>query len=95
MSTLGLNPGTRSKKNVLSMLLKSIFRTLPILHSLSWCFMLPSSVVLQSYTMGLMHSTAYNIRGRDTWWSEASPTILVNVSSMAFRPSTYMELVGI
>ena len=47
-STLGLNPRTRLKKNVLSMLLKPKFHTLPILQSLSYCFMLLNNVVLQS-----------------------------------------------
>ena len=46
ISTLGLSPGTRSKDNVLSMLPNPKFCTLPILQSLSCCFMLLSSVVL-------------------------------------------------
>ena len=51
MSTLGLSPGTCSKKNVLSMLSKLKFLTLPILQSLSCCFMLLNSTVLQSQTI--------------------------------------------
>ena len=77
------------------MLLKPKFHTLLILHSLSWCFMLPSNAMLQSYIVGLMHSTAYKIKGHEAWWSEAKPSILPSVSRMAFRPSACMELVGI
>ena len=95
MSTLGHSPGTHSKNNVLSMLLKPKFLTLPTLQSLSCYFMLLNSAVLQSQTVGLIHCTAQNINGHEAWWSEARPAMLPSANSMAFSPSTWMEFVRI